>query len=131
MARFGLGERHTCALTNLGSGKCWGNNQDGQLGAGFPIGESRSGFSCSSTAVDVAGFEDKVGGIAELPGIEGTPLEVDSWKQRRRGGGHCGGGSGGRGCGGRCGVVREAAAADALAADCSLTKGDRPVARSS
>ncbi len=47
------GGRHTCALMNSGTVKCWGENDEGQLGDGHS-GDSRN------TPVDVSGLTDVV-----------------------------------------------------------------------
>jgi alpha-tubulin suppressor-like RCC1 family protein len=35
-----LGDRHTCVLFEQGKTKCWGNNEDGQLGYGDSVNRS-------------------------------------------------------------------------------------------
>ena len=50
------GEHHTCALTNGGGIKCWGDNDDGQLGDGGSMDRSIPG--------DVFGLTNSVNGIA-------------------------------------------------------------------
>lgn len=59
------GQIHTCALLSSGAVKCWGNNGSGELGTGSASGPetcggSSSGFSCSTTPVDVTGLTDAV-----------------------------------------------------------------------
>jgi len=53
---FALGNSHSCALTDTGSVKCWGTNQDGQLGDGTV--ETRN------APVDVAGLNSGVVKVA-------------------------------------------------------------------
>jgi alpha-tubulin suppressor-like RCC1 family protein len=50
------GRRHTCVLTDRNRVKCWGENEDGQLGDGTTIRKS--------TATDVAGLDEDVREIA-------------------------------------------------------------------
>ena len=48
VAAVAAGGQHTCAVTTSGGLKCWGSNDDGQLGRGTPTHRT--------TPVDVAGF---------------------------------------------------------------------------
>jgi alpha-tubulin suppressor-like RCC1 family protein len=50
------GLRHTCALTTVGSVKCWGDNHDGQLGDGTAVGRT--------APIDVMGLMNDVKAIA-------------------------------------------------------------------
>ena len=55
-----LGLEHACALTNTGSAKCWGSNEDGQLGNGtFPTVPPYG----ISMPVDVSGMDS---GVAQI-----------------------------------------------------------------
>lgn len=56
VSTLAAGSQHTCAVTIAGEVKCWGDNQDGQLGDGTAIGKS--------TPVEVAGLTNVVRAIA-------------------------------------------------------------------
>ena len=53
VAELAAGQYHTCALLKSGGVKCWGNNADGELGAGDPEAQRR-------TPVDVSGLASGV-----------------------------------------------------------------------
>jgi alpha-tubulin suppressor-like RCC1 family protein len=57
------GTFHTCALTTAGGVKCWGKNDEGQLGA--PADEEcRFWGTCSTTPVDVSGLTSGVAAVS-------------------------------------------------------------------
>ena len=57
---------HTCAVTTSGGAKCWGYNQEGQLGSN--VGSEQCGpfpaYACRRTPVDVTGLSSGALGIA-------------------------------------------------------------------
>ena len=67
------GDEHTCALTDAGAVKCWGNNSNGQLGNGTT--------TSSNVAVDVSGISGATalaaGGIT--PARCSTDATVKCW----------------------------------------------------
>ncbi len=69
VAAVDAGGVHTCAVTFLGSAKCWGYNFYGALGDGTT--QNRA------APVDVVSFGPKpVGGIAELPDVPAQHLQA-------------------------------------------------------
>jgi alpha-tubulin suppressor-like RCC1 family protein len=61
-AMVDAGSQHTCAVTNQGAAKCWGSNNQGQLGW-FPYSCFEPG-DCSTVAGDVTGLSSGVESIA-------------------------------------------------------------------
>jgi alpha-tubulin suppressor-like RCC1 family protein len=60
-----VGGAHACALTSSGEVKCWGANNQGQLGDGTASGpESCGGSPCSTTPVGVSGLTSGVTAIS-------------------------------------------------------------------
>jgi len=55
--RIAAGQYHTCAVTNAGGVRCWGNNNSGQLGDG-------SQFNTRNTPVDVVGLSNGIARVA-------------------------------------------------------------------
>jgi alpha-tubulin suppressor-like RCC1 family protein len=55
---LGAGEKHTCAVTAAGALRCWGGNDDGQLGVG-PVD-----YAPRTTAAGVFSLSSGVGGVS-------------------------------------------------------------------
>ena len=65
VAAVSAGGVHTCALTFAGGVKCWGRNDNGQLGIGSNTGlASCGGYPCSLTPVDVPGLTSGVADVS-------------------------------------------------------------------
>ena len=58
VAAISSGDSHTCVLTHSGGVKCWGRNDDGQLGMGDSTGPEScwENIPCSKSPVDVTGL---------------------------------------------------------------------------
>lgn len=74
----------TCGIDRGGAAFCWGDDSDGQLGAGYPAPQQCGPYPCSSIPLPVAGghvFQEIVGGGTHACGItaEGAYCWGSNW----------------------------------------------------